>query len=473
MSGDTLEKGIELLKKIESLGYEAYIVGGAVRDCLLGHTVHDVDIATNCSGEILDKNFRTHVIGQSRKFGTVVVMHKDGFYEITQFRADGDYSDGRHPDNVEMVNNFKEDVFRRDFTINALGLGSDGCIIDYVGGQIDLYDRIVRTVGNPYDRFKEDYLRMMRAARFAARDEFTLERITRKAIRKLSPNILKVSEERIREELVKVAEGSGKEFARFILILDDLKILSKILPEITALKYFNHDLHHHPEGLTVFDHVIACLCVMADEPYMSKISVLLHDVGKAVAFQQDGSKTSYHGHARAGEKVVEHIARRLKFSKQGIDTLVFAAKHHMKFHHMLDMKASKIARFVNDPNFSTLVDVARADEFARGETFKHKGTFEAELQRAMEIKEAWKNRVVNHRIKLVDGNRVIDLTGLNPGPAIGKIIKAVEEFMIDNSVDPEDKTRVDELILKADKLVLEAYGKDWAAHEISWPKETK
>lgn len=445
----TLETGKSLLAEIESLGdYRAYIVGGAARDVLMGREPDDVDVATNCPMEVLEKNFRTFNIGRSKDFGILAVIHLGEPFEVAQFRADGEYSDGRRPDKVKIVGDFESDAARRDFTINSLGMDSKGLTIDHHDGIADLNRKLIRAVGDPIERFSEDHLRMMRAARFASMEGFKIEKRTRRAIRRLFRLINRVTPERIRMELIKAAKKSGKQFARFVLLMDDLKLLNQILPEVAAMKYFRHDLQHHPEGPTVFDHTTACLETMEDADYLSKLGALFHDIGKCVSFQEDkyGWKMTYHRHERYSAPMAEDICDRLRFSLFEKSAISFAALNHMKFHKILEMKPSKIARLVNSPHFETLADVARADEFSRGEKFMYRGQFEKVIERVHEVRERWENRIINSSIKLVDGHRIIELTGLE-GKAIGDVKKAVEDRIMDERLDPENTELIDGIIL--------------------------
>jgi len=442
---DILKDALAVLDKIIDAGHEAYIVGGAVRDLLINKKIGDIDITTNCPMPILDQLFNTYEIGQSKKFGIVVVIEQGNSYEIAQFRQDLEYKDGRKPSSVKIVNSLKEDVIRRDFTINALALTKRGRLIDYVDGISDLRAGVIKAVGNPYDRFSDDKLRMLRAARFAAALNFTIEKNTRKAIRRLFRSINDVSKDRIRLELVKAAKGSGAQFAKFILLLDDLKLLAQILPEVSTLKYYTHSLIHHPEGRTVFKHVIKCLEI-SDADYLSKLSILFHDVGKSVTLQEIEGRMKYYNHARAGADLTKEICKRLKFSLHATETMVFAVANHMKWNHILEMKPSKIARLVSSPYFNVLVEVARADEFSRGETFKHRGKFKEELAKAKGIKERWEARIINNRLKLVDGNKIMKLTGLKPGPELGQLKNRIEELIIDNNLNPNDEDIINTLI---------------------------
>jgi len=445
---EQLRNAVDLLKKINSFGYESYIVGGAPRDLSMGLEPKDIDIATNCPIEILQKKFETYEIGQSKAFGLILVMYKSFLYEVAQFRKEAEY-DGFRPKKVKLVKSIEIDVYRRDFTVNALVMNADGNIIDYVGSHKDISKKIIRTVGDPHQRFEEDYVRMIRAARFASMDGFSIETYTRRAIRQQFRNINYVKPERIRIELIKAAEHGGKRFAQFILLLDDLKLLAQILPEVAATKYFRHDLHHHPEGPTVFTHSIECLKIMKYTNPIGLIATLLHDIGKCIAFQEDKYwwKFTYHGHASVGARMAVDIARRLKFNVWNTNEIEYAIKNHMKFHNILDMKPSKIARIVNSPHFEILKEVAWADEFSRGEAFAYYGEFDTKMKRINDIKEKWENKKINSTVKIVDGNRIMMLLNLKPGPEVGKIKKDVEDYIIDNGLEPTSDL-IDELISK-------------------------
>lgn len=245
-----LKTAIKIMKKLKKYG-QVYIVGGAVRDIVLGENPDDIDIATNAPIEKIQKEFRTHDIGRSKDFG-IVVINQGGFqYEIAQFRKDGTYTDGRRPDEVVINVPFEEDAGRRDFTINAMGIDANGNIIDYFDGQGDIKNKVIKTVGDPEQRFGEDSLRLLRAVRFASRLGFKIDPATSKAMKKLSPKIKKVSWERISKELMKMAAQSGDKFANALIILEQVGLLEHILPEITKMHGFKHTPETHPEGLYV------------------------------------------------------------------------------------------------------------------------------------------------------------------------------------------------------------------------------
>jgi tRNA nucleotidyltransferase/poly(A) polymerase len=444
-----LKVAVDILRKINKQKYKAYIVGGSVRDIILGNLKpHDVDIATNMPMDELGKMFKTYNIGQSKTFGIVVVKHGGHDFEVAQFRQDGTYADGRRPESVQITGKFKEDVERRDFTINAMGINANGEIVDYFDGKRDIKNRVLKTVGDPFKRFGEDYLRMMRLARFASKLDFEVDKDTEKAAQKLAHNITGLPAERIRDELMKSASQSGHKFAKYIEILDKLKLLKHILPEIVNLKWYKENLQHHPEtrgkGGTVFSHVMAALKKSDTADPIKNLAILLHDVGKGVTLSHDKGLPRYLGHAKKSIDLVDALATRLRMTNKEKETLMFAVGNHMKFHKILDMKPSKIAKLVSDDNWDVLVAVAKADEYARGYMFKHSGEFEKIVDKAIKVKQKFGEKQVNKQVKLIDGKDVMRLTGLKPGPEIGKIITKTTAWIMDNDI--EDKDQIEDYI---------------------------
>lgn len=450
-NNNELNTAISILKKIENSSYQAYLVGGFVRDLILNNTSHDIDIATNMPMDQLSELFITHDIGQSRDFGIVVVKYNDYDFEVAQFRQDNNY-DGRKPESVKLTNNFKDDVSRRDFTINALGVDSSGNVIDYFNGQQDIENKILRTVGNPYERFNEDFLRMLRLARFSAKLGFKIEKNTEMACKKLSSNVVNLAVERINDELHKAAAQSGKKFAKYIILLDKLKILRYILPEIVNLKWHKENFHHHPEtrghGGTVFSHTIAALKKSDAKDPIKNLAILCHDIGKGITLSHDNGLPKYLGHDKASAMLIDDIADRLKFSTKDRNALIFGTIHHMEFHNILEMRPSKIVKLVSDDNWHVLLSVAKADELSRGATFSHADSFDVIVNKVLEIKERFYNKR-SKKIKLVDGNDVMKLTGLKPSPLIGKIIIETTDWIISNNVT--DKNEIEKKIIELGK----------------------
>jgi tRNA nucleotidyltransferase/poly(A) polymerase len=444
-SNSMLRAAIKVLEKITAKGYEAYITGGSVRDIILGIDPHDIDIASNMPIEELQKLYKTYDIGKSKDFGIVVVREEGHSFEVAQFREDGEYLDGRRPESVKVAVSFEADAKRRDFTINAMAVDKDGNIIDYFDGQKDIKNKVLRTVGNPRDRFGEDHLRMMRAARFASRFDLEIDPETSKAVKDLAPNILKLSVERVKDEIWKAAGQTGDKFAKYLIYLDEMGILELILPEITKLKGMEQKIEHHPEG-DVWQHILSALKANKLKDPLINIAILLHDVGKGITFARkpDGTPT-YLEHEEKGIDLVNQIGDRLKFSNDEKEKLFFAVANHMKFHKIMDMKPSKIFKIATDKNWDVLVAVAKADWASRGEQFMDSHEFEEIVNKAIETKEKFGQKVINNTVKIVSGDNVMKLTGMKPGKQVGEIIKYVTEYVLDHGIT--DEKEIDKLII--------------------------
>jgi len=288
----------------------------------------------------------------------------------------------------------------------------------------------------------------MRLARFASKLDFEVDKTTAKAAQKLAHNITGLAPERIKDELIKSASQSGEKFAEYIMQLDKLKLLKHILPEIVNLKWYKENLQHHPEtrgrGGTVFSHVMQALKKSDTKNPIKNLAILLHDIGKGVTHSQEKGLPKYLGHAKKSVDLVNTIADRLKMSNVEREALVFGVGNHMKFHNILKMKPSKIAKIVNDDNWDVLLSVAKADELVRG--FENKEDFQKVVDKAIKVKEKFGMKQVNHQVKLIDGKEVMKLTGLKPGPQVGKIIKKTTEWIMDNDI--EDKDQIEKKIVE-------------------------
>ncbi len=434
-----LASAVTVLKKITKSKYKAYIVGGAVRDIVLGNKPKDVDIATNMPIDELAKLWKLADIGKSKDFGIVIIKEGGQMFEVAQFREDGKYIDGRRPESVKVTGSFEKDVARRDFTINAMGIDIKGNIIDYFDGRKDIKDKILRTVGDPMKRFSEDKLRIMRAARFSAQHDLSIDPATEKAAKRLSKEISQLPMERIKDEIFKAAKMQGSKFAVYLQILDKFKVLRHILPELVSLKVLQHSPAHHPESPTVWGHLMAALKVSKTSDPIKNLAILLHDVGKSVTGGMKEGVPTYYGHAEAGVKLVNSIADRLRMSTKEKQSLLFAVGNHMKFHDVLKMKPSKVAKLVNDENWDVLLAVAQADSWARGPEFKHYKKWEEMIDHAIAIKKKWGIPQVRKVNSLVDGNKIMKLTGLKPGPKIGEIKNKALEWVVDNNITDEQE----------------------------------
>lgn len=349
---------------------------------------------------------------------------------------------GRRPETIEISSSFEDDASRRDFTINAMGLDVDGNIIDYFDGTKDIKNKVVKTVGDPRVRFGEDYLRMMRAARFSSKLGFDIHPDTKEAAKEGAENIKDLSVERIKDEIFKAANQTGDKFAKYIVELDEMGILEIILPEVVKLKEFEHNPKWHPEGKTVWEHIIVALKKNKVINPIANLAILLHDIGKTKTFDMKDGNPTYYGHAEEGFEMVAEISDRLKLSNKEREAITFAVINHMRFHKLLDMKPSKIFELINNDNWDVLVAVSRADEYSTG----RKGDFKDKIEYALKIKEKWGMKTLNNTIKIVDGNHVMKLTGLKTGPKVGQIIKKVTEWVLDHGVT--DQKIIDEYIMR-------------------------
>ena len=434
--------GREIITTLEEKGFEAFFVGGCVRDLIMNIEPNDIDISTNAPMDVIEELFETHDIGKSKDFGIVVVNLKGLSFEVAQFRVDSkETSDGRHPDSIQITNSFQEDVKRRDFTINALGMDKFGRVIDFVDGLKDIEDGIIRTVGDPIERFEEDHLRMLRAVRFSSRFGFKLDHFTFAAIRMMKEKVNLVSKERIKGELFKMASGSGVKFVEAIHLLDHVRLLEVILPEVKALQDVQEEPRFHPEAYefgdgTSFVHVMESVKQNIKEDALINFAVLFHDLGKAVTHElskgrYDEFRHRFHSHDVEGARLAGEVADRLRFSGHEKEVVVFCAKNHMKIFHCREMKKSTAAKFATHDLFPFLKEVMFCDDSCRVGNFSSelfKETIEIVEQIGRDFK--WSN-VDNKAVKLVDGSVVMEITGLKQGIVIGEIIKEASERFLD------------------------------------------
>lgn len=448
-SSEELVAALEILDIINSKDSEALIVGGAVRDIILGKKPHDVDIATNMPMDDVADLFKSFDIGSSKDFGIVAVPYKGFTFEIAHYREEFGSSDARHPDQVRDVDTFEQDSARRDITINSLGLDVNGTIIDYQGGLDDIKSGMIRAVGDPDDRIKEDALRIIRAIRFAAKFGFDIEPETKRAVKELghmlfrdenNPQATGVSAERLHDELFKMAEAGGPALATFLEKLDEMELLDKFLPEVKAMQGVEQQPEHHPEG-DVSQHVLAALRTskVVGKP-ITTLAILFHDIGKPDTYAftptdkfPDGKHTFY-GHETEGVGVFEKISRRLKFSNDERNAISWVIKNHMKPYEAAQMKPSKLLSMKNNKHWPELKHVLYADIHSRGgksQFAKNPEDYKNIIKQFDDRTKGLGNAVqVKSKLKgLINGHEVMKLTGAT-GPEIGRILNDVEEWVI-------------------------------------------
>ena len=347
-------------QKLAASGFRAMLVGGSVRDMLMGSVPHDFDLVTTATPEELAAVFpgETQLVGAS--FGVSLVKLDGVSLEVATAREERNYLDGRHPECVRYTEDLRVDVARRDFTVNALLYDPvNKEVVDHVGGVADLEKGIIRCVGDPERRFSEDYLRMLRAVRFAGRFGFELDPATRAALDKLAPKCAQLSGERVREEMSKIL--CAPRAAESVRLMLDSGLLAAVLPEVAALSGVEQPPEFHPEG-DVFTHT----CLMLENMVLPNVnlawSVLLHDVGKPACFSRDETgRIRFFGHEELGAKMAEKILDRLRFSVADRECIVAAIRNHMRFASVREMKSSKILRLLADDNFALELELHRLD----------------------------------------------------------------------------------------------------------------
>ncbi len=429
------QHAIVIVRTLRERGHQAYLVGGCVRDLLLGHEPADYDVTTDATPDEVMRIFpETYAVGA--QFGVVLVplpkdevsKEENDAVEVATFRSDIGYSDGRHPDHVRYSKDAREDVERRDFTINGLLLDPlTDEVVDYVGGRDDLKAGIVRTIGDPERRFGEDKLRMLRAVRFAARFDYTIDPQTFAAIQKLAPQIHQVSRERAREELTKMlTEGHAR---RAFLLLDESGLLHEILPEISRMKGVEQPPQFHPEG-DVFVHTLQLLDKLPQPcPPTLAWGALLHDVGKPPTFRI-AERIRFDGHVDVGVKMGEEILHRLRFSNDDTEQILALIDNHMKFAHVQQMKESTLKKFIRMPRFDEHLQLHRIDCLSsHGDLTSYHFTKEKIATMPPE----------SVRPKpLITGEDLI-AAGYEPGPRFKEILGAVEDGQLEGRLRAQEE----------------------------------
>ncbi len=421
-----------IIKTIEEAGFEAYAVGGCVRDSLLDREANDWDITTSAKPEQIKNLFR-RTIDTGIQHGTVTVMLHHVGYEVTTYRIDGEYEDARHPKEVIFTSNLKEDLRRRDFTINAMAVNARTGIVDEFGGMEDLEAKVIRAVGNPRERFMEDALRIMRAVRFAAQLGYAIEDNTAEAIKELAPNLDKISAERIQVELVKLVTSPHPEKMKDLY---EMGITRVIMPEFDRVCETEQNNPHH--CYSVGEHTIHGMeNVRADR--CLRLALLFHDFGKAECKTTDEAGIDhFHGHAAISEKLCKQILRRLKFDN---DTISMVSRLVLYHDYNIESGKKYVRRAVNkigEDAFPLLLEVKRADILAQSAYMR-----EEKLARLAEVTAYYEQvkedqECVSLKTLAVTGSDLISW-GMKPGKEIGEVLSAMLSMVLDkpecNSVE--------------------------------------
>ena len=425
---DSLEAGaLRLTKRLAGAGFEAFWVGGCVRDARLGQAPTDYDIATDAKPDDIERLFRK-TIPLGKQFGVIMVL-EDGYeYQVATFRAECGYADGRRPGNVRFTD-AREDALRRDFSINGLfydPLADE--LHDWVGGQVDLEARRIRTIGDPVQRFGEDRLRLLRAVRFAAQLGFDIEPETFAAVREFSAAIHEVSAERIRGELIKLFRPPHA--ARGLDLLHESGLLSEVLPELAATFGCEQPPEYHPEG-DVFTHIRLMLSQLPDAASTTLIwAVLLHDIAKPVTQTRDEGHIRFLGHETIGAGMVQEIMNRLRFPKADFAVVKTCVRHHMQLKDAPQMRRSSLRQLFLRPTFPDELALHRLDSLASSgklENFEFLQAKFAEFQNQPELQQP-----------LVDGTDLIAL-GQAPGPRLGKLLDDIRHRQLAGDLTTRDQ----------------------------------
>jgi len=437
---------IHVCRTLRAAAYQAYLVGGCVRDLLLNREPADYDVATDATPRQLIQIFpETYAVGE--QFGVVLVpyaendgatsgsssseqtpTHRRNAIEVATFRSDIGYSDGRHPDEVRFTKDPRLDVERRDFTINGMMLDpATNEILDFVGGRADLSAGIIRAIGDPERRFGEDKLRMLRAVRFAARFDYQIEAATLAAIRKLANKIHQVSAERVREELTKMlTEGHAR---RAFQLLDTTELLQQVLPEIAATKGVEQPPQYHPEG-DVFVHTLLLLDKLpAGASKTLAWGALLHDVGKPPTFRVAPDRIRFDGHVDVGVKMAAEILGRLRFSNDDTDQILALVDHHMRFGQVQQMNQSTLKKFLRLPAFDEHLELHRMDSLS---SHGQLGAYEYARQQLQSMPAE-----AIRPTPLITGRDLIE-AGYEPGPRFKEILGAVEDAQLEGRLTSPD-----------------------------------
>ena len=426
MSANAEETARRVVARLRAKGHQALFVGGWVRDRLLGLPITGpADVATSARPEEVRGLFpRTVAVGE--QFGVVIVVEDGVHVEVATFRADADYEDGRHPTSVRFTT-AEEDARRRDFTINGMFLDPEtDDVLDTVGGRADLERKIVRAIGDPRARFKEDKLRMIRAIRFAARLGFEIDPATAAAIREMAPEIAVVSKERVGEELVKILTDGGAR--RGFELLSETGLLKEVLPEIEAMKGVEQGRDYHPEG-DVYTHTLLALGGVDGSAARTEtlaLGTLLHDVAKpACQERREDGKITFYGHTDRGAEVAFEICRRLRRSNAVGERVAWLVKHHLKPVNAPQMRLSTLKRFLREEGIEELLELCAIDARAASGDMQYVDFCRTKLAELATEEIA--------PPPLLTGNDLIAL-GHRPGPSFKQILHAVEEAQLEGTL---------------------------------------
>lgn len=448
----------EVIRKLEQAGFKAYLVGGCVRDLVLNRQPKDWDVATDAKPEEIQRTFED--TAYENQFGTVAVKtnsedSKLKIVEVTTFRLEGKYTDKRHPDEIKFAKTIEEDLSRRDFTVNAIALdAANDKLIDPFDGQEDLEDKLIKTVGNPEERFSEDALRLMRAVRFAVELGFEIDFETRRAIEKNAGLLEMIAKERIRDEFTRILLSDRA--AEGILLLEELDLLRYVIPELREGIGVTQNKHHI---YTVFEHNLKSLEYAAKKNYslVVRLAALLHDVGKPRTKGGEGPDATFYNHEVVGSRLAAGALERLRFAKGMIEKTIHLIRYHMFYYNVGEVSAAGVRRFlvrVGPENVDDFIKVREADRIGSGvpKAVPYK------LRHLLFMIEKVKHDPISPKMLNVSGTDVMEILGIEPGPRVGQILAVLLEEVLDDPLKNSKgnlESRVKELGVLTEKQLVE------------------
>jgi len=440
---DVPRGALEIADRLRAAGGVAYLVGGCLRDLVLGRRPKDWDIATDLAPSDVKKLFRrVHEVGAA--FGTLMVPWRDGVYEVTTFRTEGAYSDGRHPDEVAFTREVERDLERRDFTINALAWDPRaGHIVDPFGGLDDLERRTIRAVGDPAERFREDALRLMRAIRFSAQLDFRIEEATWQAIRAEAEGLRRISHERIREELNRILLAPRP--SRGLMLMLEAGLLAIVLPELAACRDVRQNRFHSHDVLV---HSLMAIDAAPPDNLIVRLAALFHDIAKPQTREERDGDYTFYAHQVLGARIAGRVMRRLAYSNEERERVEHLVYHHMFYYEpeWTDSAVRRFVRTVGRENIPDLIALRMADMGGNARKSGDTSPLRALLARIDEV--IAKDTALNVKDLAIGGHDLMAL-GLSEGPAIGRILRALLEGVLDDPAFNERET----LLAEAQRII--------------------
>lgn len=419
----------EILRVLDDCGKEAYVVGGCVRDACLGKEPHDWDICTSAKPEEVTGIFERlghRVLPTGLQHGTVTVVIDGAGFEVTTFREDGEYCDGRHPDKVEFTADVRADLSRRDFTMNAMAYSPATGLIDPFDGREDMQKGVIRCVGDPGKRFQEDALRILRAVRFASVTGYEIEATTLAAMRNEAKGLKNVSQERKQKELVVLLRGNSVRRA----LVDYADILTEVIPEILPCIGFIQNNPYHPYD--VWEHTACAVSLAPQSDWLVRLALLLHDIGKPECYQEDEAGVGhFHGHGKVSQGIAEKILMRLRFDNETVAKVIELVGIHDRSIEASPKAVRRLVSQIGPEQFFRLMDIRAADIGAQAP-----GLIANRMEKVKKLREIGR-AIVNEKPCLsikdlaVNGHDLI-AAGIKPGPEIGRKLKGLLDKVIED-----------------------------------------